>query len=114
MGQRSICGTWFLGIRHDNLLRTFRFSDNEELRCGFRYEYPAGFPLCFSERLPFTRLAVADNLGLLVGCIVAGACGYFDKSGITAAPVGSFIWVHTFKLSLYGPLVLPFLAVYVV
>jgi NCS2 family nucleobase:cation symporter-2 len=50
-------------------------------------------------------------LGLLVGCIVAAACGYFDDSGITAAPVGSFIWVHTFPLSLYGPLVLPYLAV---
>jgi hypothetical protein len=25
--------------------------------------------------------------------------------------VGSFIWVHTFPLSLYGPLVLPYLAV---
>jgi uric acid-xanthine permease len=50
-------------------------------------------------------------LGLLVGCIVAAACGYFDRSGIDAAPVGSFIWVHTFPLSLYGPLVLPYLSV---
>ncbi|KAK4544040.1 hypothetical protein LTR36_004538 [Oleoguttula mirabilis] len=53
-------------------------------------------------------------LGLLVGCIVAAACGYFDRSGIDAAPVASFIWVHTFKLSLYGPIVLPLLAVYIV
>lgn len=53
-------------------------------------------------------------LGLLVGCIVAAACGYFDRSGIDAAPVGSFIWVHTFRLSVYGPLVLPLLAVYIV
>ncbi|KAF2774535.1 Xanthine/uracil permease [Teratosphaeria nubilosa] len=52
--------------------------------------------------------------GLLVGCIVAAACGYFDRSGIDAAPVASFIWVHTFKLSLYGPIVLPLLAVYIV
>ncbi|GIZ43675.1 hypothetical protein CKM354_000689200 [Cercospora kikuchii] len=53
-------------------------------------------------------------LGLLVGCIVAAACGYFDRSGIDAAPVASFIWVHTFPLSVYGPLVLPLLAVYIV
>lgn len=53
----------------------------------------------------------AVALGLLVGCIVAAACGYFDRSGIDAAPVGSFIWVHTFPLSIYGPLVLPYLAV---
>ncbi|EGX91884.1 purine permease [Cordyceps militaris CM01] len=53
-------------------------------------------------------------LGLLVGCVIGAACGYFDRSGIDAAPVASFIWVHTFPLSLYGPLVLPILAVYVI
>ncbi|KAI5366104.1 putative nucleobase cation symporter 2 family [Septoria linicola] len=53
-------------------------------------------------------------LGLLVGCIVAAACGYFDRTSIDAAPVASFIWVHTFPLSVYGPLVLPLLAVYIV
>lgn len=49
-----------------------------------------------------------------MGCIVAAACGYFDRSGIDAAPAASFIWVHTFPLSLYGPIVLPLLAVYIV
>ncbi|KAK4499117.1 hypothetical protein PRZ48_009629 [Zasmidium cellare] len=53
-------------------------------------------------------------LGLLMGCIVAAACGYFDRSGIDSAPVASFIWVHTFPLKVYGPLVLPLLAVYIV
>ncbi|RMZ79242.1 hypothetical protein DV737_g3499, partial [Chaetothyriales sp. CBS 132003] len=53
-------------------------------------------------------------VGLLVGCIVAGACGYFDPSGIKEAPAASFIWVETFPLSVYAPMVLPFLAVYLV
>ncbi|KAJ5612778.1 hypothetical protein N7510_005972 [Penicillium lagena] len=53
-------------------------------------------------------------LGLLVGCIIAAACGYFDPSGINEAPVASFIWVHTFKLQVYGPLVLPLLAVSII
>ncbi|KAM3562364.1 hypothetical protein MY1884_001863 [Beauveria asiatica] len=53
-------------------------------------------------------------IGLLVGCISAAACGYFDRSGIDVAPVVSFIWMHTFPLSLYGPLVLPILAVYTI
>lgn len=53
-------------------------------------------------------------VGLLVGCIVAAACGYFSDSGITAAPVASFIWVETFPLSIYAPMILPFLAVYLV
>ena len=52
--------------------------------------------------------------GLLIGCIVAAACGYFSSSGIDAAPAASFIWVKTFPLSVYGPMVLPFLAVYLV
>ncbi|KAL2268458.1 hypothetical protein VTJ83DRAFT_3304 [Remersonia thermophila] len=53
-------------------------------------------------------------VGLLVGCVVAAACGYFDRSGIDAAPAVSFVWTHTFKLSLYGPLVLPLLAVFAI
>ncbi|KFY28816.1 hypothetical protein V491_00269 [Pseudogymnoascus sp. VKM F-3775] len=53
-------------------------------------------------------------IGLLVGCIIAAACGYFDRSGIDAAPVASFIWLHTFKLQVYGPLVLPMIAVYII
>ena len=53
-------------------------------------------------------------LSLLVGCIVASATGYFDRSGIDDAPGASFIWVHTFPLTVYGPLVLPLLAVAIV
>lgn len=53
-------------------------------------------------------------LGLLVGCIVAAACGYFDPSSINEAPVASFIWVKTFPLKIYAPLILPFLALYIV
>lgn len=51
-------------------------------------------------------------VGLLVGCIIAGATGYFDRSGIDASPAASFIWVNTFKLSVYGPIVLPLFAVF--
>lgn len=50
-------------------------------------------------------------MGLAVGCIVAGACNYFDGSNIKLAPAATFAWVHTFKLKLYGPAILPFLAV---
>ncbi|KAF3396199.1 Uric acid-xanthine permease [Penicillium rolfsii] len=53
-------------------------------------------------------------IGLLVGCIVAAACGYFDRSGIDSAPVASFIWVKTFHLTVYGPMVLPLLAVFII
>lgn len=53
-------------------------------------------------------------LGLLVGCIVAAACGYFSPDAIKSAPAATFIWVHTFKLKVYAPVILPFLAVYIV
>ncbi|KAK6455274.1 uric acid-xanthine permease [Scheffersomyces xylosifermentans] len=52
-------------------------------------------------------------VGLLVGCIVAAACGYFSSASIASAPAATFIWVHTFKLKVYGPIILPFLAVYI-
>ncbi|KAH3684188.1 hypothetical protein WICPIJ_004831 [Wickerhamomyces pijperi] len=58
--------------------------------------------------------STAVIVGLLVGCIVAAAAGYFEHSSIDSAPVGTFLWVHTFKLSIYGPAVLPFLATYIV
>ncbi|KAK4203618.1 permease family-domain-containing protein [Triangularia verruculosa] len=53
-------------------------------------------------------------IGLLTGCIIAAATGYFNRAGIDHAPVASFIWVKTFKLTLYGPLVLPLMAVFII
>ncbi|KAH7107896.1 Xanthine/uracil permease [Auriculariales sp. MPI-PUGE-AT-0066] len=52
-------------------------------------------------------------MGLLVGSIVAGAAGYMDDSTITRAPAITFLWVHTFKIRVYAPGILPMLAVYV-
>ncbi|XTI94704.1 Xanthine/uracil permease [Cenococcum geophilum] len=53
-------------------------------------------------------------MGLLVGCIIAGATGYFDRSGIDSAPAVSFVWVHTFPLTVYGPLVLPMMTIFII
>ena len=36
----------------------------------------------------------AVALGLLIGCIVAAACGYFSPSSIASAPAASFIWLQ--------------------
>ncbi|PYH96575.1 Xanthine/uracil permease [Aspergillus ellipticus CBS 707.79] len=69
--------------------------------------------ICERFGAPIMR-SCAVVVGLLVGCIVAAACGYFDRSGIDAAPVVSFIWVKTFPLTVYPPLILPLLAVYIV
>ena len=53
-------------------------------------------------------------VGLLVGCIIAGSTGYFSSAGIDAAPAASFVWVKTFPLTIYAPIILPLLAVYLV
>lgn len=62
---------------------------------------------------PFMRNA-SIILGLVVGMIVAGATGYVDTTSIKTAPAITFLWVKRFKLSVYGPAILPSMAVYVV
>ncbi|CAN3354653.1 hypothetical protein DICA3_B05666 [Diutina catenulata] len=51
-------------------------------------------------------------IGLVIGCIVAGAVGYFSRDAIDSAKVATFMWVKTFPLKVYGPLILPYLAMY--
>lgn len=55
---------------------------------------------------------VSVVIGLVVGCIIAACVGMFDQSSIDAAPAATFLWVKTFKLSVYGPGIIPFLFVY--
>lgn len=61
---------------------------------------------------PFLK-NISIIVGLLVGCIVAGAAGYISDSTIKSAPAITFLWVKTFKLRVYPPAILPMLAVYV-
>lgn len=51
-------------------------------------------------------------IGLIVGLIVAAACGYVDSSTIDSARPFTFVWVRTFPITVYGPAVIPFLIVY--
>ena len=53
-------------------------------------------------------------LGLVVGIIISIGAGYFDNTPINQAPAVTFIWVKTFKLSVSGSIVLPFLAVFLI
>ncbi|KIL60951.1 hypothetical protein M378DRAFT_167457 [Amanita muscaria Koide BX008] len=61
---------------------------------------------------PFMK-NISIIIGLLVGCIVAGAAGYIDSSTIKTAPAITFLWVHRFKIGVYPPAILPMLAVYI-
>ncbi|POR37484.1 Uric acid-xanthine permease [Tolypocladium paradoxum] len=80
---------------------------------GLGFSAFATIVLCERYGSPIMK-STSVIIGLLVGSIIAGACGYFDAAGIDAAPVASFIWVQTFPLSVYGPLVLPIMAVFVI
>lgn len=51
-------------------------------------------------------------IGLAVGCIISGATGYWSTDQLTAAPGATFPWVHTFKLSADGALVLPLIIMF--
>ncbi|KAI9731067.1 MAG: hypothetical protein M1818_007924 [Claussenomyces sp. TS43310] len=51
-------------------------------------------------------------LGLTVGCAISGATGYWSRDNIDAAPAVTFLWVHTFKLSVDGALILPLLIMF--
>jgi xanthine/uracil permease len=51
-------------------------------------------------------------IGLAVGCAISGATGYWSTEQINAAPGATFLWVHTFKLSVDGALVLPLLIMF--
>lgn len=57
--------------------------------------------------------SAAVLIGLAVGCTISGATGYWSRENIDSAPVVTFLWVHTFKLSVDGALVLPLLIMFV-
>lgn len=51
--------------------------------------------------------------GLAVGCAISGATGYWSRDNIDAAPAITFLWVHTFKLSVDGALILPLIIMFI-
>ncbi|KAI1844892.1 hypothetical protein JX265_009515 [Neoarthrinium moseri] len=52
-------------------------------------------------------------IGLFVGCLVSGLTGYWSMNNIYAAPAVTFLWVHTFPLSVDGALILPLLIMFI-
>lgn len=52
-------------------------------------------------------------LGLAAGCWISGATGYWSRAEIDEAPVITFLWTRTFKLSVDGSLILPLLIMFI-
>lgn len=80
---------------------------------GLGFSVFVAIVICEKWGPPFFK-SCSIVIGLLVGCIIAAGCGYFSHKDIDLAPAGEFLWVRTFKLQLYGPIVLPLLAVNIV
>lgn len=89
----------------------FRWGSPEYLGLGFLSFVTIIIVEIFGS--PFMRNA-SIIIGLIVGMVVAGATGYVDTTTIKTSPAITFLWVKRFKLSVYGPAILPSLAVYVV
>ncbi|KAK3814032.1 MAG: permease family-domain-containing protein [Benniella sp.] len=51
-------------------------------------------------------------IGLIVGMIVAVACGYTDSSSVKSAPTVTFLWTTTYPISIYAPAIIPLLITY--
>ncbi|KAL9535908.1 putative purine permease [Sphaerulina musiva] len=51
--------------------------------------------------------------GLAIGSAISGATGFWSVSGIEQAPVVTFLWVETFKLSVDGALILPLMILFI-
>ncbi|KAG0238644.1 hypothetical protein BGW41_008118 [Actinomortierella wolfii] len=60
---------------------------------------------------PFMRNAQVV-IGLVVGFIVAIACGYTTSDSLAAAPTVTFLWVKTYPISIYPPAIIPLLITY--
>ncbi|KAK9417004.1 hypothetical protein SUNI508_09243 [Seiridium unicorne] len=52
-------------------------------------------------------------IGLFVGCLVSGLTGYWSMNKINAAPAATFLWVHTFPLTVDAALILPLLIMFI-
>nr|UJH94504.1 YI31 [Starmerella bombicola] len=90
--------------------RSYKWGDGRYVGIGF--SVIVAIVLCDRFGAPIMK-SCSVVVGLVVGSIIAGACGYFQHDSIDAAPSGEFNWVRTFPLKLYGPIVLPILAVYI-
>lgn len=116
MGGSGLCGDanpapFFAKCPNINAPHALPWGSTEYIGLGFSVFIT--IVLCERFGSPIMK-STSVIIGLLVGCIIAAATGYFDRSGIDAAPAASFIWVHTFPLTVYGPLVLPLMAVFLV
>lgn len=107
-GGASCHGTTDLCLFPDN--RAYVWGDAHYLGLGFLAFMTVVFTEIFGS--PAMRNA-SIAIGLLFPLIIAGPLGYMSSAPIDSARAITFLWVETFPLRVYGPAVLPLLAVYI-
>ena len=105
----AVCILWYLNFELPNHIILHSWGSPEFIGLGFLSFVSIILTELFGS--PFLK-NISIIVGLAVGCIVAGAAGYIDGSSIKTAPAITFLWVHTFKIRVYPPAILPMLAVY--
>ena len=90
--------------------RPLRFADPKLIGLGFSVFVSVIVIEQFGS--PIMKSA-AVVLGLIVGCAISAATGYWSRENIDSAPVLTFLWTHTFELSVDGTLVLPLLIMFI-
>lgn len=109
---------WLLARSRSSSLHTVVLEPSLMLRRGDPKLIGLGFSvfaaIIFVEQFGSPMMKSASILiGLGVGCIISGATGYWSRDNIDAAPAITFLWVHTFKLSIDGALILPLLIMFI-
>ena len=107
-GGASCQGTTSLCMGTDH--RAYVWGDAHYLGLGFLAFMTVVLVEIFGS--PAMRSA-SIAIGLLFPLVVAGPLGYMSSEPINSARPITFLWVETFKLRVYGPAVLPLLAVYI-
>ncbi|ETS63327.1 hypothetical protein PaG_01607 [Moesziomyces aphidis] len=107
-GGASCHGTGQLCMGTDH--RAYVWGDGHYLGLGFLSFMTVVLVEIFGS--PAMRNA-SIAIGLLFPLVVAGPLGYMSSQPIDSARPITFLWVETFKLRVYGPAVLPLLAVYI-
>ncbi len=107
-GGSSCHGTTQLCLGTDH--RAYVWGDAHYLGLGFLAFMTVVLTEIFGS--PAMRNA-SIAIGLLFPLVIAGPLGYMSSEPIDSARPITFLWVETFKLRVYGPAVLPLLAVYI-
>ncbi|KAF9903827.1 hypothetical protein EC991_003275 [Linnemannia zychae] len=99
----------FVNCPNNNAPRAAPWGDGQWIGLGFLVFFSIIVIEFFGS--PFMKNAQVV-IGLVIGLVVAIACGYTTTESVDAAPVVTFLWVRTYKIGIYPPAIIPILITY--